>query len=262
MRILVVGSGAREHALCWRLSRDPGVDAGRLRPRQRRARPASYPTVAVDPADPEARSGACRTRADRPHRGRSRSSAGARHRRSVRAHEAARSSARVTPRRSSRPARRSRKTSWRATACRPRAIASAATPTKRSPRSAAASLGDAPVVKADGLAAGKGVVVAGHTRAKRKPRFAPRWSIARSAMPAPRVVLEERLEGPEVSFFVDRRRRARRAAGRGAGSQAHLRRRPRPEHRRDGRVCAEPARRRRTCAIESCARSFGPCSTG
>ena len=59
----------------------------------------------------------------------------------------------------------------------------------------------------------------------------------------------------------DCRRRARRAAGRGAGSQAHLRRRPRPEHRRDGRVRAEPARRRRDAASASCARSSGRCWT-
>jgi phosphoribosylamine--glycine ligase len=53
MNILVVGSGAREHALCWRLSRDPGVarlvcapgNAGIAR---------AVPTVSVETADPTA----------------------------------------------------------------------------------------------------------------------------------------------------------------------------------------------------------------
>src|SRR5688500_4448163 len=53
MRILVVGSGAREHALCWRLGRDPGV--GRVISAPGNAGLArQFQTVAVDPADPEA----------------------------------------------------------------------------------------------------------------------------------------------------------------------------------------------------------------
>src|SRR5687768_9971841 len=53
MRILVVGSGAREHALCWRLSRDPGVDRVVCAPGNGGIH-RQFQTVAVDAADPEA----------------------------------------------------------------------------------------------------------------------------------------------------------------------------------------------------------------
>src|SRR5918996_328191 len=53
MKILVVGSGAREHALCWRLSRDPGVDRVLCAPGNAGIA-RQFGTVPVDPADPEA----------------------------------------------------------------------------------------------------------------------------------------------------------------------------------------------------------------
>src|SRR5688572_31106664 len=52
MQILVVGSGAREHALCWKLSRDPGVDRVVCAPGNAGIA-GQFPTVAVDPDDPE-----------------------------------------------------------------------------------------------------------------------------------------------------------------------------------------------------------------
>ena len=59
-----------------------------------------------------------------------------------------------------------------------------------------------------------------------------------------RLVIEELLVGREASFFVLERRHARAAAGIGRGSQARVRRRCRPEHRRNGRLRAELAVRR------------------
>ena len=73
---------------------------------------------------------------------------------------AARSSVRPRPRPPSSGARRSRRTSWRATACRPRRSASASQPTRRWRRFDAESSAIPLVLKADGLAAGKGVVIA------------------------------------------------------------------------------------------------------
>ena len=70
-----------------------------------------------------------------------------------------------------------------------------------------------------------------------------------------RVVLEECLEGPEVSFFAHLRRPARRAAHVGAGSQACLRRRRGAEYRWHGSVLAEPAASMRRCSDGSCVRS-------
>ena len=106
-----------------------------------------------------------------------------------------------------------------------------------------ATFGFPVVVKADGLAAGKGVVVAAD-RAEAEAAVRAAMVDRQFGGAGSRLVIEECLTGPEVSFFVladgERADRARH----GAGSQAHLRRRRGPEHRRHGRVRAESAGRR------------------
>ena len=206
MRILVVGCGAREHALCWRLSQDPGVGAHRLRARQRRARP-HFDTAAVDPADPDAMLALAAREQHRPHRRRPRSAARTRRRRSRSRRAADRSSVRPAAPRSSRRARRSRKTF----------MARHGVPTARSRVCASAEealdairrgeLGDRVVVKADGLAAGKGVVVAEDAV---EAETAVRAAMVDRAFgdAGERVVLEERLHGPGALVLRHRRRRA------------------------------------------------------
>ena len=94
------------------------------------------------------------------------------------------------------------------------------------------------VVKADGLAAGKGVFVC---------RTQDELDAALRAVPAlgDDFVVEELLEGDELSVFAicDGVTRARPPAG--TRLQARVRRRRRAEHRRHGRVLAGPARRAR-----------------
>ena len=51
MDVLVLGSGAREHALAWRLGRDDGVGAVRIAPGNG-GTPAAAETVDLDPTDP------------------------------------------------------------------------------------------------------------------------------------------------------------------------------------------------------------------
>src|SRR5512145_999239 len=53
MRILVVGGGAREHALCRRLASDPGVDDVLCAPGNAGIG-QEFRTVTVDPSDPAA----------------------------------------------------------------------------------------------------------------------------------------------------------------------------------------------------------------
>ena len=85
------------------------------------------------------------------------------------------------------------------------------------------------VVKDDGLAAGKGVVVTNN----RDEALAH----AQTCFDAGgTVVIEEFLDGPEVSVFVLCDGSNTVAAVPGAGLQAHLRQRRRPQHRRHGRV--------------------------
>ena len=116
------------------------------------------------------------------------------------------------------------------------------------------------VLKADGLAAGKGVVIAmtrdGAEAAVRAAMVDRRFGDA-----GERVVLEEFLVGQEASYFVLADGTRLRAAVVGAGSQAHLRRRPRAEYRRHGRVCAEPADHGPISSSRSSTRSCRPCWT-
>ena len=94
------------------------------------------------------------------------------------------------------------------------------------------------VVKADGLAAGKGVFVC-RTQEELDAglRGAPRSAGA--------LVIEELLEGEELSVFaLCRRAPTRSPLARGAGLQAHRRRRHRAEHRRHGRALARARVRR------------------
>ena len=83
------------------------------------------------------------------------------------------------------------------------------------------------VVKDDALAAGKGVVVTEDFPA----------ALAHAAS-CGRVVIEEYLDGPEVSLFAVADGADGGAAARGAGLQAGARRRPGAEHRGDGRLRA------------------------
>ena len=109
-----------------------------------------------------------------------------------------------------------------------------------------ASAGGGVVVKADGLAAGKGVTVCDDRR-----RGECGWR--RSGGRGRRLVVEERLIGREASVIAlcDGHARARAAAR--ARPQAAARRRRRPEHRRHGRLhpAARPARRRRRAGLWS-----------
>ena len=90
------------------------------------------------------------------------------------------------------------------------------------------------VIKADGLAAGKGVFVCDSVAEAERAVQAPAWSTAASAAPAARVLIEQRLEGPEVSLLALCDGEHGAAAGAGARLQAGAGRRPRPQHRRHG----------------------------
>ena len=79
------------------------------------------------------------------------------------------------------------------------------------------------VIKADGLAAGKGVVVAAD-RAEADAAIRVAMTDLQFGQAGARVVLEECLSGPEVSFFAVCDGRSGDTARLGAGSQARVRR--------------------------------------
>ncbi len=199
MRILVAGSGGREHALCWRLSQDPGVDAIVAAPGNPGI--AAYATLAaVDPADPDAFAALAR-----------------------------RESIDLTIIGPEAPLDRGVVDRFRADGRRifgpPRAAAQLecskvfakgfmarhGIPTARyrvcesSPDAralvASGALGFPVVLKADGLAAGKGVVVA-RDRTEADAAIQAAMDERQFGAAGARLVIEECLVGPEVSFFA------------------------------------------------------------
>jgi phosphoribosylamine---glycine ligase len=199
MRILVLGAGAREHALAWKLSREPGVSHVVCAP----GNPGIARTIATTPVDildtdavirlvdreridltvvgPEAPLGnglADRFEAEgRRVFGPTRAAAQL---------ETSKAFAKNFMQRHGVPTARYR-------------VCTSAQEALDAIRSG--EFGDALVVKADGLAAGKGVVVAPDRAAAEAAVTAA--MVDRSFGDAgARVVLEELLTGPEVSFFV------------------------------------------------------------
>ena len=194
MDVLVLGSGAREHALAWRLARDEGV-------RLVRTAPGNGGTLAVgenvdlDPADPRAVARhAARERYDLVVIGpEAPLAAGV-------ADELA--GTRIPAFGPTRAAARLESSKAFAKRQMERAgVATAAGVTITDPDAAAAHLRSfdrPPVVKADWLAAGKGVVVP-ETNEDAEAAVRELFAGARAGA---RVVLEERLEGIEVSAFA------------------------------------------------------------
>jgi phosphoribosylamine--glycine ligase len=199
MRILVLGTGAREHALCWRLSRDQGVDRLLCAPGNAGIA-REFPTIAVDLGDPAAVLDlAERERIDLTVVGPEAPLAlGLADLFSERGHaifgprrlaarlETSKAFAKDFMRRHDVPTARYR-------VCE---NADDALDVIRR-----REFGDSVVIKADGLAAGKGVVV-GETAAEAEAAVHASMVDRVFGDAGGRIVIEERLSGPEVSFFV------------------------------------------------------------
>jgi phosphoribosylamine--glycine ligase len=192
--VLVLGSGAREHALAWRIARDEGVRSVRTAPGNG-GTAAVGENVDLDPSDPPAvvrhaareRYGLVVIGPEAP------LAAGV-------ADELA--ATRIPTFGPMRAAARLESSKAFAKRQMERAgVATAASVTITDPDAAVTHLRSfdrPPVVKADWLAAGKGVVV---PETKEDAAAAVRELFA-AAGPGARVVLEERLEGIEVSAFA------------------------------------------------------------
>jgi phosphoribosylamine--glycine ligase len=199
MKVLVAGSGGREHALCWRLSRDPGVDAIVAAPGNPGIA-AHAALAAADAADPDALIALAERESidltvigpelplDRGVVDRFRA-AGRRifgPPRAAAQLECSKVFAKGFMARHGIPTARYR-------VCESSAEARALV--------ASGEFGFPVVLKADGLAAGKGVVVA-HDRDEAETAIRAAMDDRQFGAAGARLVVEECLTGPEVSFFA------------------------------------------------------------
>jgi phosphoribosylamine--glycine ligase len=194
VEILVLGSGAREHALAWRLARDDGVRRVRIAPGNGGTPAVAETVVDLDPADPAAVARhAARERYDLvvigPEAPLAAGVADALAAASIPAFGPSRAAARLESSKA-----------FAKDAMRRAGVPTAASATFADADAALTylrTLDAPPVVKADWLAAGKGVVVA---ETVEEAEAAIR-SLLDGAVPGATVMLEERLTGREVSAF-------------------------------------------------------------
>jgi phosphoribosylamine--glycine ligase len=193
--VLILGSGAREHALAWRLARDEGVRRVSIAPGNGGTEACGRNIVDLDLLDPVAVARhAARERYGLvvigPEAPLATGVADALERASIPVFGPTREAARLESSKAFAKEQMARAD-----------IATARSATFRDPDAAVAHVRRAdrpPVVKADWLAAGKGVVVPdSHDDAERAIR-----SLLDGAGPGATVVLEERLIGREVSVFA------------------------------------------------------------
>jgi phosphoribosylamine--glycine ligase len=195
MEVLVLGGGAREHALAWRLARDETVRRVRIAPGNGGTAAVAETVTGLDILDPSAVARhASRERYDLvvigPEAPLAVGVADALERASVPVFGPTRAAARLESSKA-----------FAKEQLRRAGVATAASAVFDDVEEAAAHARSSerpPVVKADWLAAGKGVVVPETTEAA---EGAIR-DLFRDAPPAARVLLEERLSGREVSVFA------------------------------------------------------------
>ena len=249
MKILVVG-GRRPRARALLAARPrPRRRPCRLRARQRGHRPTvRRPFQWIRPTPTP-----CwrwRAGAHRPDRRRPRGAPGRRDRRPLQCSRPADLRSHAGPRRSSRPARRSRRSSCSVTGVPTARYRVCATADEALAAVRRGEFGDA--AGGQGRRPGRGQ--GRRRRRDRAPRprrrSGPRWSIARSATPVARSSSRS-ASSAEVSFFViaDGEHVVPLVAAQ--DHKRHLRRRSRPQHRRDGRLRPERPLLTTRCAIAS-----------
>ena len=200
MKILVVGGGGREHALVWKLAAEAGVTGVVCAP----GNPGIAGLAGCVPADltspDDLLAVAEREAVDLTVVGPEVPLSHGRRRR-VRRQAAWRLSGPPARPPRSNGARCSRSASWRVTACRPRGVSCARRPDDARAAVARGDLGFPLVLKADGLAAGKGVVIA-DDRAAADAAIHEMMVDRRFGAAGDRLLLEEFLVGQEASYFV------------------------------------------------------------